>query len=324
MKYRLYFIFLFLLVAGTIRGQQTVDISVSDLENGHPIEYAYVNLYSSYPKVLISTLMTDSSGKSRISITALPAEIEVVAMGYNAERQPVKDSLISAISFNLVKRAGSLNDVVVTGLSAPVRLKNALSTYQVITKATMQAQGAVTVDDALRNQLNINIGNDNILGSKVSMQGMKGDKVKILVDGMPLNGREMGEIDLSQINLNNVERIEIVQGPMSVLYGTDALGGVINIITKKNTEPWQVFAGTYYESIGKYNFDFGGTYRLRDAHQISISGGRNYFQGWQPLDSLERSFLWKPKEQYLANLGYSYSRTDRFRMQLGMDFVREK
>lgn len=217
-----------------------------------------------------------------------------------------------------------LEQVVITGLSSPQKLKDALSTYQVITKAMMNAQGAVTVSDALRNQLNINIGNDNSLGSTTSMQGMKGDKVKLLIDGMPVNGRENGEIDLGQINLNNIERIEVVQGPMSVVYGTDALGGVINVITAKAKSPWGIQAGTYFETIGKYNFDVAGNYRISDKHQVSLSAGRNFFDGWMPLDPLERSYLWWPKEQYIANAAYDYKAKSSFRLRFATDFVREK
>ena len=217
-----------------------------------------------------------------------------------------------------------LDQFVITGLSNAQKLKDALSTYQVVTKAMMNAQGAVTVSDALRNQLNIDIGNDRMLGSTTSMQGMKGNKVKLLIDGMPVNGRENGEIDLGQINLNNVDRIEIVQGPMSVVYGTDALGGVINVITAKPKTPWGIKAGTYYETIGKYNFDIAGNYRIKERHQVSLGGGRNFFDGWQTIDILQRAYLWWPKEQYLANAAYDYKAASSFRLRFATDFVHEK
>ena len=65
-------------------------------------------------------------------------------------------------------------------------------------------------------------------------------------------GRLNGNIDLSQVNLLNVKRIEIVEGPLSVNYGSDALGGTINIITKKSNDILPAFE-SYYETIGKYN-----------------------------------------------------------------------
>jgi outer membrane receptor for ferrienterochelin and colicins len=204
----------------------------------------------------------------------------------------------------------------------------------VITKATIQAQGAVTLNDVLKNQLNTNIGNDNILGSSVQMQGMTGNKVKILIDGLPVNGRENGNVNLSQINLNNAERIEIIQGPMSVVYGTDALGGVINVITKKNRKPLSFTAGTYLESIYKYNFDGGLTFRVNDKHQVSLSGGRNFFEGYKNIDQpiafgddtlqTQRSFYFKPNEQYLGNVGYGYTTKSGFGLQFNSDYLNEE
>ncbi len=77
----------------------------------------------------------------------------------------------------------------------PVKLQNALSQYRIITKEAMKAQGAVTLADALTTQLNINLGTDRILGSNLTMQGLGGDKVKILIDGLPVNGRENGNVE---------------------------------------------------------------------------------------------------------------------------------
>ncbi len=237
---------------------------------------------------------------------------------------PAKAQTAPSENENNAPLSDTLKEVIVTGVPNATRLKDAFATYQIVTAAQMQAQGSVTVSDALRTQLNVNIGNDNQLGSNVSMQGMKGDKVKILLDGLPVNGRENGQIDLGQLMTNNVQRIEIVQGPMSVVYGSDALGGVINIITKKTKTPWGIEAGTYFESIGKYNFDAAGNYRFSDRHQLRMGGGRNFFDGWKPLDPMERSFLWLPKEQYFANAAYDYTAKSSFRLRFASDFTQEK
>jgi outer membrane receptor for ferrienterochelin and colicins len=292
-------------------------------EQGEALVAAYVHVFTKSSKQPVLTVMTDEHGLATVDVNDSTSFIEVTSIGYAPVKVPL-NAEVPNIKIKLTKTFSGLDEVVVTGVTAPVKLQNALSPYQIITKAAMQAQGAVTVKDALKNQLNVNMGNDAMLGSKTQMQGMEGDKVKILIDGVALTGREYGQIDLGQINLNNVERIEVVQGPMSVVYGTDALGGVINIITKKNNIPWRLEAGGYYETIGQYNFDLAGTYKIRNRHQVTLGGGRNFFQGWYPLDPLERSFLWKPKEQYIGNLAYSYTAASSFRLQFASDFVREK
>ena len=83
--------------------------------------------------------------------------------------------------------------------------------------------------------------------------GSEEAEVEDLIDGVPIVGRVDGNIDLSQINMENVDHIEIVKGPMSVVYGTSALAGVINIITKKNTkDKYVVKANSYVDNNNKY------------------------------------------------------------------------
>ena len=221
---------------------------------------------------------------------------------------------------------GTLQEMVVTGTVQPVKLQNALAQYRIITAEDIRMHGAVTLADALTTQLNINIGSDNILGSTVQMQGLDGDKVKLLIDGLPVNGRQNGNIDFSEINLNNVDHIEIVQGPMSVVYGSDALGGVINIITKKKTKPMEASAGFHYESIGKYNVDGSVGKRFGKRHQLLLSGGRNFSYGWGSKDTAypKRAVLFNPKEQYFANLAYTYTAPSGFALTIASDFLQEK
>ena len=88
----------------------------------------------------------------------------------------------------------------------------------------------------IEKELNIKLSEDNLLGSSLSIQGVSGQNVKILIDNIPVIGRLNGNIDISQISLNNIEKIEIVEGPLSTVYGTDALAGTINLITKKNSD----------------------------------------------------------------------------------------
>jgi outer membrane receptor for ferrienterochelin and colicins len=212
----------------------------------------------------------------------------------------------------------SLSEVVITAQYEPTVAERSVQKVKVIDKEKITQMGAVNLRDVLSNQLNVRLEQDNILGSGMSLQGISGENVKILVDGVPLIGRLNGNIDLSQINMNNVERIELVEGPLSVQYGTNALAGTINIITKKTqSKHYSASITSYYESIGTYNFtgDAGLSYK---RHNLQLSGGRNYFDGWKSselpftfpksrlADSL-RYQQWKPKEQFFASAAYQYS-----------------
>ncbi len=211
----------------------------------------------------------------------------------------------------------NLNEVVITAQYEPTTAEHAVQKIKVIDKEKIQQMGAVNLRDVLTNQMNVRLQQDNILGAGMSLQGISGENVKILVDGVPLIGRLNGNIDLSQVNMNNVERIELVEGPLSVQYGTNALAGTINIITKKTqTKSYSGGITTYYESIGTYNLtaDAGLS---RGRHNLQLSGGRNFFDGWRSNEdpfSLPQSRLadslryqqWKPKEQYFASAAYQY------------------
>lgn len=211
----------------------------------------------------------------------------------------------------------NLDEVVITAQYEPTIAEQSVQKIKVIDKEKIRQMGAVNLRDVLSNQLNVRLQQDNVLGSAMTLQGISGENVKFLIDGVPMIGRLNGNIDLSQINMNNVERIEFIEGPLSVQYGTNALAGTINIITKKSSlKKFSAGATSYYESIGTYNFtgDVGVSYR---KHSLQLSGGRNYFDGWNTndapfyfpkeriADSL-RFKQWKPKEQYFASAAYQY------------------
>jgi len=148
---------------------------------------------------------------------------------------------------------------------------------------------------------------------------MGGENIKYLIDGVPIVGRVNGDIDLSQINMANVDHIEIVQGPMSVVYGTSALAGVINIITKQNTSERNIFkANTYLDNKNNYNFGLYGSI-IRGKHSVTLSGNRDMFQGQDinlNVDTAEfpsgedRYMEFKPKKVINAQLEYAFRNKD--------------
>ncbi|MCB0695961.1 MAG: TonB-dependent receptor [Chitinophagaceae bacterium] len=313
---------------------QSISVQLVDKNNGNTIPFAYINMMSAVTNAVMNTVQTDENGNATLIPEQYPFSIEINALGFESVKKTFPTSpAANRLTIYMSKKFSSLNEVVITGLNTPMKQKDALSMYKIITKEQIQAQGAVTLNEVMKNQLNVRVDNDNILGSSMRMQGMSGDKVKILIDGLPLNGREGGNINLSQINMNNVDRIEIIQGPMSVVYGTDALGGIINIITKTETKPFSVNVGAYYETIGRYTYDASITKRINKRNQITLGGGSNAFQGWKPIsqykiyneDTLlyQRSFLFKPNTQYLGNFAYSYVAPSGFNVHFASDYLNE-
>jgi len=130
----------------------------------------------------------------------------------------------------------------------------------------------------LQNESNIQLGQDAVIGTSAIMQGIGGNDIKILLNGIPIIGRIGGNIDVSQIPMNNIERIEIIEGPMSVIYGSDALGGIINIITKDpEGKKLLINANTYIDNLKNYNSNASIQTRLNKNVPLSFSIGRQFF-----------------------------------------------
>jgi len=306
-----------------IQAQQQLTIKLTDAETGMPISQG--NIACTVEGKIIFQTQTENTGKAIIYTEQKSCKVQITALQYHTKSFDFSKEIKPEIEILLTPKIQFLSEYVVTGQSVSVKPSNAMSIIKTIPSAVIKAQGAVTLNDVLANQLNMNISEDGLLGSKIRMMGLGGDKVKILIDGMPLNGRENGNIDLSQISLSNTERIEIVQGPMSVVYGSDALGGVINIISKKQNDVFKAEVNTFYESVGKFNVNALLT-KSFNKHQFTFTGGRNFFEGWHYLDTsaVRRNLLFKPKEQYVAGFNYGYTTASGINIKFSSDNVLEK
>lgn len=214
--------------------------------------------------------------------------------------------------------ARSLNEVVITGQSEPQSLRNSVYQVRTIDSERIHLRGAVNLQTILNTELGIRFSNDLTLGtSDVQLMGMSGQGVKILLDGIPMVDRGSTRESLGQIDINTIERIEIVEGPMSVMYGTDALAGVINIITRKgqdgtslavNARIQEETAGDEYDALtknGTHNQGLGLTWR-NERWQASGNVTRNNFGGWQGA-STGRAKDWMPKDQMLYTAGTRFT-----------------
>lgn len=130
----------------------------------------------------------------------------------------------------------ALDEVVVTGTGTQHLLKNAPVQTEVISGKQLRNYGARSISDIL-GMLSASFDfNDNDMGAGMQMNGLGNSYILILIDGKRMHGDNGGENDLGMIDPHNIDRIEIVKGASSALYGSDAIAGVINIITKKHDE----------------------------------------------------------------------------------------
>lgn len=218
-----------------------------------------------------------------------------------------------------------LDEVIVTGENKVMSLSKKLFSVGVIDNTDIAKVAGNNLADILQFNLNISIVPDASTGkSTVSLFGLDGQYVKILLDGIPMaSDNGIGNnIDITQINLEDVERIEIIEGATGVLYGDNAVAGVINIVSKKNVKhTWEIQASVQEETVGdEYAwFDKGRhiqNIKLGHKFNTNITGNvgasRNDFAGFYNtykgqdyvnvqdgtvINDELRGAEWNPKEQ---------------------------
>jgi outer membrane receptor for ferrienterochelin and colicins len=297
---------------------QGIVVSLTDKVSGLPVEYAYVVANPLDGKVQ-EKVMSDPTGKVILTST-LPMVIRISCMGY----RHVTDTLYAGhqFAFSLSPDFYQLDQVVVTGQFRPQPVDKSIYKIDVIDSRQMQLKGANNMGDVLKSELGFQYRPEGILGDFISIRGLSGEYIKVLIDGMPVTGRVADRIDLGQLTLNNVDHIEVISGPMSVVYGSNALAGAINIITSDHSDKkFGVAADAYYETIGTYNLNTALSGQ-HGRHTFSMNASRNFFSGWGPVDT-SRYKTWKPKLQYLAGLGYLY-RHNNLRATVNSDFMYEE
>ena len=126
--------------------------------------------------------------------------------------------------------------------------------------------------------------------AKVSIRGLAGDeqgRTLVLFDGIPINTSDEGSVNWNSIHIDNVQRIEVFKGPGSSLYGNSAMGGVINIISKRPVSPFSLNTSGSYGSLNTWKTDLGLSSRINDKFAIFLSGYYNKSDGFNNIpDSL--------------------------------------
>ncbi len=129
----------------------------------------------------------------------------------------------------------NLEEVVVTATRTLRQLSSLPLPVSLISRRQLQQTGVIRLDEILDEQTGILMTPDATIGGGegVQIQGISSDYIMVLIDGVPVVGRSSGNLDLSRLAIGNIQQVEIVKGPSSSLFGSEALGGVINIITEK-------------------------------------------------------------------------------------------
>ena len=216
----------------------------------------------------------------------------VTAIEYNKEifKINVKPDSNQLLQIELTQTQSSLNEVVVTGTLKEVRRTESPVPVEVYTPAFFKKNPTSNIFDALQNvngvrpQLNCNVCNTG----DIHINGLEGPYTMVLIDGMPIVSSLSTVYGLSGIPNSLVERIEIVKGPASSLYGSEAVGGLINIITKTPGKASKFSADIFSTSWLEYNIDLG--FKFSAGKKATVLTGVNYFNYGNVIDKNKDDF----------------------------------
>jgi len=310
---------IFIFTGQIVYSQQNTTIKITDRQTNECLPFSHICIEN---KINGKTeyITANKEGIANFQYSGKTI-ISVFFVGYQTIIDTI-DVYQKNINYKLKIGNNNIDKVVVTGQNQAISIDNSIYNIKLIGSEKIELQASNNLSELLKNELNISINNDPSTGSSVKLQGVSGENVKILIDGVPVIGRMDGNVDLSQINLDNIDHIEIVEGPMSVIYGSNALAGVINIITKENKyAKVKTTIDTYYETVGTYNAN-GNIYLRNKKNNIGLNFGRNFFQGYSP-DQNSRSKQWKPKEQYQTGFYYTYNNKN-FKLKYKTDAFKER
>ena len=216
-----------LAIATVGSAQQNISVTVASGTDARPITGASITVDG-----VLSSGRTDRSGSWNGTVPAGRHRLAVKAIGFQPRDTlfEVGDARVT-IRVSLTKAIVPLDEIIVTAARREQRLADAVVETEVITSEDIR-RGPPDLSALLAERVGIQSDGGVPAGASVQLRGFTARRVLILLDGQPLVGRINGVLDLSRIPIANLDRIEIVKGPQSTLYGTDAIGGVINLISR--------------------------------------------------------------------------------------------
>lgn len=278
-----------ILILFAITGLAQTSVISGTVSSSQPISFATIAVQNSKHGTT-----TDTAG--RFNITGLmPGKHTIIVsyLGYKTQSKTVVVESGKDVQVDFVLLPGpnaSLNEVVVTGTMKEVSRLASPVPVEVYGPAFFRKNPTPSVFDALQNvngvrpQLNCNICNTG----DIHINGLEGPYTMILIDGMPIVSGLSSVYGLSGIPNALIERVEIVKGPASSLYGSEAVGGLINIITRKPQNSPAFSGDVFTTSWGEINTDIG--FKFPAGKKAEVLTGINYFKYGNRIDNNKDNF----------------------------------
>lgn len=232
------------------------------------------------------------------------------------------DPVFAQLPLDTTLMTKEMDQVVITAQFTPTDARETVNSVRVLNRKIIEQKSVINLQELLQTEATIRISQDAILGSAISVNALKGENLKILIDGIPIVGRLNGNIDAGQIPLSSIQKIEIIEGAQSLLYGSEASGGVINIITKKSQlASVETDANIQYENNGFRTINARGGLTTGKMF-LQLSGN---IQQFIPLrdTSQGRNQLWNPKRQKSARATLRYTPSAKTDVRLSANILDE-
>ena len=278
---------LLLTLCGTSIYSQNNSITGKISSEGEPLPY--VNVYLKKTKFGTST-----NENGNYTIKNIPDGIYTLVIstvGFKTKTIKVNLKGNSKIKQNIaLSESNTLDEIVVSGTLKPVTKANSSVPVEVYSKTFFKKNPTPSIFESLQNvngvkpQLNCNVCNTG----DIHINGLEGPYTFVLIDGMPIVSGLSTVYGLTGIPQALIERVEVVKGPASTLYGSEAVGGIINIITKKPNNSPALTTDVFSSSWGEVNTDIGLRYKVSDKIQGLL--GVNYFNFQNIVDNNNDNF----------------------------------
>jgi outer membrane receptor for ferrienterochelin and colicins len=261
----------------TYAQETTITGYVKDKNNGEALPYANV--------IVVNTTKgatTDENGFFKLTISSEAQKIAASYLGYSTQVHSFVPGK-NVYSFNLQPDGKHLEEVVVSGTMKEVTKMNSSIPVEVYSPTLFRKNPSpnifesLTMVNGIQPQLNCNVCNTG----DIHINGMEGPYTMVLIDGMPIVSSLATVYGLAGIPNSMVKRIEVVKGPASTLYGSEAVGGLINIITKDPSTSPKFYTDVSATTLQEYNADITAKWKIKN-HSSML--GVNVFNFWNILD----------------------------------------
>jgi len=265
---------------------QSISGKITD-KNNNPIPYANVYL----KKTNIGT-STDEKGFYQLkNIKKESYTLIISSIGFKTKALKIAFSSDERLTKNFsLLEDNSLDEIVVSGTLRPVSKTASPVPVEIYSETFFKKNPTPSIFESLQNvngvrpQLNCNVCNTG----DIHINGLEGPYTFVLIDGMPIVSGLSTVYGLTGIPQALIERVEVVKGPASTLYGSEAVGGIINIITKKPSNSPKLTTDTFASSWGEVNLDVGLRYKLSENKDALL--GVNYFNFQNRIDNNNDNF----------------------------------